>query len=148
MDPKIFGRYQIICKLTGGGVGRVFLASDPVLNRQVGLKLIDAGGDRDSNDVVAAERRGATLQDQLAKREASGRVAQIFDVGDRDGYFYIAMEYIEGEDLSELVANGPIDPQRAVDIALDILDVLGKWHTFQNMIEERTHRGIIHRDIK
>jgi eukaryotic-like serine/threonine-protein kinase len=148
MDPKIFGRYQIIRKLAGGGMGRVFLAYDPVLNRQVGLKLIDAGGDRDSNDVVAAERRGATLQDQLAKREASGRVAQIFDVGDRDGYFYIAMEYIEGEDLSELVARGPLDPQRAVGIALDILDVLVKAHTFQTVIEDRTHRGIIHGDIK
>jgi eukaryotic-like serine/threonine-protein kinase len=148
MDPKIFGRYQIIRKLAGGGMGRVFLAYDPVLNRQVGLKLIDAGGDRDSNDVVAAERRGAALQDQLAKREASGRVAQIFDVGDREGYFYIAMEYIEGEDLSELVARGPLDPQRAVGIALDILDVLVKAHTFQTVIEDRTHRGIIHGDIK
>jgi serine/threonine protein kinase len=148
MDPKIFGRYQIIRKLAGGGMGRVFLAYDPVLNRQVGLKLIDAGGDPDSIDVVAAERRGATLQDKLAKREASGRVAQIFDVGDRDGYFYIAMEYIEGEDLSELVARGPLDPQRAVGIALDVLDVLVKAHTFQTVIEDRTHRGIIHGDIK
>ena len=69
MDPKLFGRYQITRKLAGGGMGRVFLAYDPVLNRQVGLKLIDAGGDRDSLDVIAAERRGATLQDQLAKRE-------------------------------------------------------------------------------
>ncbi len=148
MDPKLFGRYQIIRKLAGGGMGRVFLAYDPVLNRQVGLKLIDAGGDRDSNDVVAAERRGATLQDQLAKREASGRVEQIFDVGDRDGYFYIAMEYIEGEDLSELVARGPLDPERAVGIALDVLDVLVKAHTFHTVIEDRTHRGIIHGDIK
>ncbi len=148
MDPKLFGRYEIIRKLAGGGMGRVFLAYDPVLNRQVGLKLIDAGGDRDSIDVVAAERRGAVLQDQLAKREQSGRVAQIFDVGDRDGYFYIAMEYIEGEDLSELFANGPMDPQRAVDITLDILDVLVKAHTFQTVIEERAHRGIIHGDIK
>ncbi|HEX4274151.1 MAG TPA: serine/threonine-protein kinase [Bryobacteraceae bacterium] len=148
MDPQLFGRYQIIRKLAGGGMGRVFLAYDPTLNRQVGLKLIDAGGDRDSIDVVAAERRGATLQDQLAKREASGRVAQIFDVGDREGYFYIAMEYIEGEDLSELVARGPLDPQRAVGIALDVLDVLAKAHTFQTVIEERTHRGIIHGDIK
>ncbi len=148
MDPKLFGRYQIIRKLAGGGMGRVYLAYDPVLNRQVGLKLIDAGGDRDSIDMVTAERRGAILQDQLAKREQSGRVAQIFDVGDRDGYFYIAMEYIEGEDLSELVANGPIDPQRAVDIALDILDVLVKSHTFQTVIEDRAHRGIIHGDIK
>ncbi len=148
MDPQSFGRYQIIRKLAGGGMGRVFLAYDPTLNRQVGLKLIDAGVDRDSIDVVAAERRGATLQDQLAKREASGRVAQIFDVGDRDGYFYIAMEYIEGEDLSELLARGPLDPQRAVGIALDVLDVLVKAHNFQTVIEDRTHRGIIHGDIK
>ena len=108
MDPKLFGRYQIVRKLAGGGMGRVFLAYDPVLNRQVGLKLIDAGGDHDSLEAVAAERRGATLQDQLAKREPGGRVAQIFDVGERDGYFYIAMEYIEGEDLSELVLRGPL----------------------------------------
>jgi serine/threonine protein kinase len=148
MDPKTFGKYQIVRKLAGGGMGRVFLAYDPVLNRQVGLKLIDAGGDRDSIDVVTAERRGAKLQDQLAKREASGRVAQIFDVGDHDGYFYIAMEYIEGEDLSELVSRGPLPPQRAVAIALDILDVLVKAHTFQTVIEDRPHRGIIHGDIK
>ncbi len=148
MDPKIFGRYQIIRKLAGGGMGRVYLAYDPVLNREVGLKMIDAGGDRDSLDVIEAERRGATLQDQLAKREASGRVAQIFDVGEREGYFYIAMEYIEGEDLSELVSRGPLPPDRAVSIALDILDVLVKAHNFQSVIEDRAHRGIIHGDIK
>ena len=148
MDPKIFGRYQIVRKLAGGGMGRVFLAYDPVLNRQVGLKLIDAGLDRDSLDVIAAERRGATLQDQLAKREASGRVAQIFDVGERDGYFYIAMEYIEGEDLSELISRGPLPADRAVSIALDVLDVLVKGHSFQTVIEGVQHRGIIHGDIK
>jgi len=148
MDPKIFGRYQIIRKLAGGGMGRVYLAYDPVLNRQVGLKLIDAGGDPDSIDVIAAERRGAILQDQLAKRENGGRVAQIFDVGEREGYFFIAMEYIEGEDLSELIARGPLDPQRSVDISLDILDVLVKAHNFQTSIEGKLHRGIIHGDIK
>ena len=58
------------------------------------------------------------------------------------------MEYIEGEDLSELVARGPLAPERAVGIALDVLDVLVKSHTFQTVIEERTHRGIIHGDIK
>ena len=50
MDPKLFGRYQIVRKLAGGGMGRVFLAYDPILNRQVGLKLIDAGGARDHQD--------------------------------------------------------------------------------------------------
>src|ERR1700748_423535 len=148
MDPKVFGRYQIVRKLAGGGMGRVFLAYDPTLNRQGGLELIGAGVGLCGIDVVAAERRGASLQDQLAKREASGRVAQIFDVGDREGYFYIAMEYIEGEDLSELVARGPLDPERAVSIALDVLDVLVKAHSFQTLIENKPHRGIINGDIK
>src|SRR6201994_4299881 len=148
MDPKQYGRYQIVRKLAGGGMGRVFLAYDPVLNRQVGLKLIDSGIDQDSLDVIAAERRGSILQDQLAKREPGGRVAQIFDIGERDGYFYIAMEYIEGEDLSELVARGPLAPERAGSVALDVLDVLIKAHGFQAMIEDKAHRGIIHGDIK
>ncbi len=148
MDPKLFGRYEIIRKLAGGGMGRVFLAYDPVLNRQVGLKLIDSGTDRDSMEVIEAERRGAILQDQLAKREPGGRVAQIFDVGEREGYFYIAMEYIEGEDLSELLSRGPLTPERSVSIALDILEVLVKAHTFQTTIEGKSHRGIIHGDIK
>lgn len=148
MDPKLFGRYEIIRKLAGGGMGRVFLAYDPVLNRQVGLKLIDSGTDRDSMDVIEAERRGSILQDQLAKREPGGRVAQIFDVGEREGYFYIAMEYIEGEDLSELLSRGPLTPDHAVSIALDILDVLVKAHSFQTTIEGKAHRGIIHGDIK
>ncbi|HWE00281.1 MAG TPA: protein kinase [Bryobacteraceae bacterium] len=148
LDPRVYGRYQIVRKLAGGGMGRVFLAYDPVLNRQVGLKLIDSGSDQDSLDVIAAERRGSILQDQLAKREPGGRVAQIFDIGDREGYFYIAMEYIEGEDLSELVARGPLAPERAVSIALDILDVLVKAHTFQTVIEDKQHSGIIHGDIK
>jgi serine/threonine protein kinase len=148
LDPRVYGRYQIVRKLAGGGMGRVFLAYDPILNRQVGLKLIDSGMDQDSLDVIAAERRGSILQDQLAKREPGGRVAQIFDIGERDGYFYIAMEYIEGEDLSELVARGPLAPERAVSIALDVLDVLVKAHSFQTVIENKPHRGIIHGDIK
>jgi tetratricopeptide (TPR) repeat protein len=148
MDPKIFGRYEIVRKLAGGGMGRVFLARDRNLDRFVGLKLIDSGSDQDSIDVISAERRGAMLQDQLAKRETSGRVAQIFEVGEQDGYFFIAMEYIEGEDLSELVARGPLAPERAVSIAVDILDVLCKAHTFHTVIEDRQHRGIIHGDIK
>ena len=148
LDPRVYGRYQIVRKLAGGGMGRVFLAYDPILNRQVGLKLIDSGADQDSLDVIAAERRGSILQDQLAKREPGGRVAQIFDIGEREGYFYIAMEYVEGEDLSELVARGPLAPERAVSIALDILDVLVKAHSFQTVIEGKPHRSIIHGDIK
>ena len=109
MDPKLFGRYQIVRKLAGGGMGRVFLAYDPVLNRQVGLKLIDAGGDRDSLDVIAAERRGATLAGPARQARIERPRGADLRCGRREGYFYIAMEYIEGEDLSELVSRGPLD---------------------------------------
>ncbi|NDJ14102.1 MAG: serine/threonine protein kinase [Acidobacteriia bacterium] len=148
LDPRVFGRYQIRRKLAGGGMGRVFLAYDPGLNREVGLKLIDLGTDQESLDIIAAEHRGAQLQDQLAQRESGGRVAQIFEVGELDGYFFIAMEYIEGEDLSELVGRGPMEPGRAASIALDILEVLTRAHTFSAVIDDRQHRGIIHGDIK
>lgn len=148
LDPRVFGRYEIRRKLAGGGMGRVYLAYDPTLNREVGLKLIDLGTDVESLEIIAAEQRGAKLQDQLAQREPGGRVAQIFDVGERDGFFFIAMEYIEGEDLSELVARGPMEPGRAVSIALDVLEVLTKAHTFSAVIDDRQHRGIIHGDIK
>ena len=148
LDPRTFGRYENLRKLARGGMGRVYLAFDPVLGREVVLKLIDSGTDAESVEILAAERRGAMLQDQLAQRDPGGRVAQIYDVGEGEGYFYIAMEYIEGEDLSELVSRGPIAPERAVGIALDILEVLATAHTFQAVIEERQHRGIIHGDIK
>ena len=148
LDPRVFGRYEIRRKLAGGGMGRVYLAYDSTLNREVGLKLIDLGTDAESLEIIAAEQRGAKLQDQLAQREPGGRVAQIFDVGERDGFFFIAMEYIEGEDLSESVARGPIEPARAVSIALDILEVLTRAHTFSAVIDDRQHRGIIHGDIK
>src|SRR5215831_4208623 len=131
MDPQTFDRYRIVRKLAGGGMGRVFLAWDPVLKQNVGLKLIDTGHDQESIDVVAAERSGAGLQDQLAKLEPGGRVAQIFDVGEHEGYFFVAMEYIEGDDLSELVARGPIPAERAVRIAIDILAVLSRAHNFE-----------------
>jgi serine/threonine-protein kinase len=148
MDPQTFGRYNIVRKLAGGGMGRVFLVWDTDQKRNVGLKLIDTGHDRESLDVVEAERSGANLQDQLAKREPGGRVADIYDVGERDGYFFIAMEYVEGEDLSELVSRGPLPPERAVRIAIDLLDVLSRAHNFETVIDGRSHRGIIHGDIK
>jgi serine/threonine-protein kinase len=148
MDPQTFGRYNIVRKLAGGGMGRVFLVWDTQEKRNVGLKLIDTGHDQESLDVVEAERSGANLQDQLAKYEPGGRVAEIYDVGEREGYFFIAMEYVEGEDLSELVSRGPLEPERAVRVAIDLLDVLSRAHNFETVIAGRSHRGIIHGDIK
>ena len=128
MDPKLFGRYQIVRKLAGGGMGRVFLAYDPVLNRQVGLKLIDAGGDRDSLDVIA----GGAARGYSAGSIGEARSERACGADLRCRRARRLLLYRDGVHRRrgpfQLVARGPLPPERAVGIALDVLDVLVKAH--------------------
>ncbi len=146
MDPEKFGKYRILSKLSGGGMGRVFLAQDTESGRQVALKLIDQMPDEESQEVLEAERRGAMLQARLCALDP--RVALIYDIGEQNGYLYIVMEYVDGQDLSEIIKRGPMDPQRAVGIAADICGVLVNAHTFHAQVEESEYQGIVHGDIK
>ncbi|HWQ53180.1 MAG TPA: serine/threonine-protein kinase [Bryobacteraceae bacterium] len=139
MQPATFGKYRIVGKLLGGGMGRVYLAEDGPGGRRVALKLIDIGTDQDTREVLEAERRGAALQARLS--EIDHRVAQVCEAGERDGYFYIAMEYVEGQDLSEIVARGPMPAWRAVAVAIELCEVLAHAHTLDG-------HGIVHGDIK
>src|SRR5689334_21272490 len=129
MDPEIFGRYRIVGKLAGGGMGRVYRAVDTSMERPVALKLIDVMPDPESRDILEAERRGAALQDRLSAVEP--RVVRIYEAGESDGYFFIAMEYVEGRDLSEVLSEGPLPPERAVSIAIDLCEVLSNAHLFR-----------------
>lgn len=139
MQPATFGKYRIVGKLLGGGMGRVYLAEDGDGGRKVALKLIDIGADQDSQEVLEAERRGADLQKRLS--DVDERVARIWDSGERDGYFYIAMEYVEGRDLSEILASGPMPAWRAVAVAIELCEVLAHAHALDG-------HGIVHGDIK
>src|SRR4051812_24157118 len=100
MSVQTAGRFTLLRKLPAGGMGRVFEAGDPQSGRRVALKLIDLGMDADSQQIVRAERMGAELQRQLCASDS--RVTQIFEFGEMPGYFYIVMEYVEGEDVSEI----------------------------------------------
>src|SRR5690349_12063571 len=137
MDPEIFGRYRILSKLAGGGMGRVYLAFDVEGSRRVALKLIDEMPDPESQEVLDAERKGAILQARLCG--VDDRVAQIFDIGTHDGYLYIAMEYIEGRDLSEMLASGPLPPEDAVAIEMDVCGVLANAHDFRAVLDDREY---------
>src|SRR5690349_15550413 len=129
MQPEQFGKYRIKRKLSGGGMGRVFQATDGESGRLVALKLIDVGDDAESREVLEAERRGAILQWRLSA--VDDHVAGLLDYGEQDGCFYIAMEYVEGEDLSEALARGPLPTERAVKIASELCSVLDHAHTFR-----------------
>ena len=140
------GEYQILEKLGRGGMADVYLAFDSKNNRRVALKLIECGAGEEAREIVAAERLGAELQAQLCLIEA--RVPKIHSSGDRDGFFCIDMEYVEGRDLSEIICLEPLEPQVAAGIAREICSILRNAHSISLHVDGREFRAIVHGDIK
>jgi len=145
MEPATrFGPYEIIRRL-GKSMNDVYLAQDTRENRRAALKLIKCGPDAVSRLVLEAERRGAAIQQRL--RTLDPRMIEIYDYGDRDGYFYVAMQYVEGRSLSEaLERDGRMEPYRGARIAMEICGQLEKFHSFQP--GDGTTTTIVHGDIK
>jgi serine/threonine protein kinase len=139
-----FGPYLIIRRL-GKSMNDVYLARDTREGRQAALKLIKAGPDPLSRLVLEAERRGAVIQQQL--RALDPRVIEVYDYGDLDGYFFVAMQYVEGRSLAEaLRGTGRFDPYRAAHVALDIVAQLAKFHSFR--AGDGGAVPVVHGDIK
>jgi serine/threonine protein kinase len=136
--PTRVGRYEIVRQI-GRSMTDVYLAIDTVQNRKAALKLIPSKGDAASRLVLEAERRGAAIQREL--RGLDPRVVEIYETGDLDGYFFVAMQYVEGRDLAEVLnAEHTIDSIRAAAIALEICEQLTKFHTWIS--------AVVHGDIK
>jgi serine/threonine protein kinase len=140
------GNFEIIRKIARGGMADVYLVREEDSPRTIALKLIEHASDPDTLDSIEAERRGAALQACLAAIDA--RVVQIYSAGDADDHFFVAMEYIEGQDLAELIRRGPLPVQQAVDFGIEICETLQHAHTLQTTIDGKPYHGIIHGDIK
>ncbi|HUA60135.1 MAG TPA: serine/threonine-protein kinase [Verrucomicrobiae bacterium] len=140
------GNYEIRQKLGRGGMADVYLAQDTAGGFPVALKLIEHSADSDTIDSIAAERRGAELQARLAAIEP--RVTRVYAAGDVDGIFYIAMEYIDGQDLAELLRRGPLAVGFAVEAAISVARALESAHGLEVTIAGREIKGIVHGDIK
>ncbi len=133
--PLVGNRYTLAHHLGSGGMGRVYLARDKVLNRDVALKVLR---DRyaESEEFVERFRREA--------RSAAGlshpNVVSVYDLGlSGDGTYLIAMEYVPGGTLKDRVdADGPLDPGAAAELGSQVAEALGVAH----------ERGVIHRDVK
>jgi hypothetical protein len=136
--PARIGRYEIVRRLSRS-MTDVYLAMDTVENRKTALKLIKSDGDAVSQLVLEAERRGAAIQKELQSLDP--RIIEIYDFGEAEGYFFVAMEFVEGRNLAEvLAAENAIDAYRAATIALEICEQLAKFHSWQS--------AVVHGDIK
>jgi predicted Ser/Thr protein kinase len=136
--PSKLGPYEIV-RLLGRSMTDVYLAVDTAANRKAALKLIPHAEDSNSRLMIEAERRGAAIQKGLSGIDP--RVVEIYDFGDLDGYFFVAMQYVEGRNLAEVLRSETIvDPNRAAVIALEICEQLVKFHNWES--------AVVHGDIK
>jgi eukaryotic-like serine/threonine-protein kinase len=128
------GRYRIVRKLGSGGMANVYLAEDQELGRRVAIKILN---DRHAGDDQFVERFRREAKNAAALSHPN--IVSIYDRGEAEGTYYIAMEYLEGRSLKELiVARGPAPTAIAIDYARQILAALRFAH----------RNGIVHRDIK
>lgn len=140
------GDYQILEKLGRGGMADVYLAVDGKSNRRIAIKLVERGEGAEAQEVVDAERLGAQLQQHLSLMDP--RVPKIYAFGDLDSYFFIEMEFVEGNDLSALIGARSLSSDDAARIASDLCNILRKAHGAAFQIDSRELRAIVHGDIK
>jgi len=145
LGTKRFGSYQIIRKLARG-MTDVYLAFDAETSRYAVLKIVEESPDALTQLILEAERRGAELQRQL--HDADSRVIEVYEYGEKDGYFFIAMQYIEGRTVAQILTEEKrIEPARAARFAVEILSQLAKLHSFTAEIDGQP-RSVVHADIK
>jgi eukaryotic-like serine/threonine-protein kinase len=140
------GPFEVVREIGRGGMATVFLAVDSRTGRHVALKLVAVGTDRESREVLEAEQRGARLHEEFSK--VCRQVPEVYEYGTEGPYFYIAMEYVEGQNLSEVIARGALVPDRAVALAIELCRVLEAAHSFETTIDQRRSCSLIHGDLK
>jgi Tol biopolymer transport system component/predicted Ser/Thr protein kinase len=130
---KTFSHYKVLEEISRGGMGIVYRALDMKLDRAVALKVLPP-------DLVSDHsRRGRFVQEAKAAAALSHpHIATVFDVDEAGGAWFIAMELIEGEKLSELLSRERLPLSRALEFATEVAEGLSRAH----------EKGIVHRDLK
>src|SRR5918996_857549 len=134
IDALFDGRYRIVSRLGSGGMANVYLAEDQELGRRVAIKILN---ERHANDEQFVERFRREAKNAAGLSHPN--VVSVYDRGEAEGTYYIAMEYVEGRTLKDLIiTRGPSPIPIAIDYTLQILQALRFAH----------RGGLVHRDIK
>src|SRR5205085_3334399 len=134
---RTIGRYRVEGLLGTGAMGEVYRAHDPAIDRLVAIKVVRP-------ELVAGSGGEQLLERFRREARAAGRrfhpnIVAIWDFGDDNGTPFLAMEFVDGSSLDEVIkASGQLEPNKSVAIMTQVLSALGFAH--QN--------GIVHRDVK
>src|SRR5215467_4820529 len=133
MIGSTLGNYKILEKLGEGGQGTVYKAVDSKLGRTLVIKVLPAELTAREANLKRFEREA-----RLASALDHPNICTIFDLNEVDGVHFIAMQFVEGKNVRELVNGRPLDLSSALSITIQVADALAAAH----------ERGIVHRDIK
>lgn len=132
LRSELAPQYEVEREIGKGGMGRVFLARDVVLDRPVAIKVLRPD--------TAGPGAGERLRDEariLARLDHPG-IVRVYTAGFAAGSFYYVMDYVEGETLHDRLAHGPLPAHEAMDLTAHLLEALGVAH----------EHGVVHRDVK
>ncbi|HJW08525.1 MAG TPA: protein kinase [Holophagaceae bacterium] len=127
------GPYELVAQIGAGGMGEVYRARDPRLERDVAIKVLPPGFARDPDRLRRFQQEA-----RAAGALNHPHVMAVFDMGEHEGSPYLVCELLEGETLGSRMKAGPLPPRRAAEIALEVARGLAAAHD----------RGLVHRDLK